>query len=356
MLSPRIQSAVINTVAIVVVTALLLSCAKNNKQPTETPTTGPTTTSDAELTCGEVELRTPVSVEKLICAAPGGHICTPDHGVCLEFPPNSLDINRRIKLSIAGPEFEVDGKTQLFTGARMEPHGLGFLLPVKAVVRPRGVDDLSNVSLLTASAPDQSEELDNVSRDPATGFVTGELMHFSWLYPYLVNAPPPAVLPSLSLHGGPGSPNYGAVGNGGSTNVGLAVVLQAGVLVWSSGGSFSETLVLQSSFPTAVAGQITHASITLSDPGPYTGVGPNARQQWRILVFNRIFGTLLGGTHPTGPDGIAIYPTRAGDIQWSQLPAGYPSATATAVLQFFDANQNLIGTSSLTLTISRPHL
>lgn len=336
---------------------LLTACATTDDDP---PSEIPGDDDDTDpgnpiaLSCGEMEVRTPTSVEKLICAQPGGHICTPDQTVCLEFPPRSLDVNRRIKLSQAGPEFEIDGKDQLFPGARMEPHGISFLQPVKVVVRPRGAADINEVSVLTASAPDSYEDLQNMARDDATQTITGEIWRFSWLYPYLVNGAPAAAPPSLSLHSGPGSANWGVVGNGDVVTVGLAVNVVNGVYQWGNGGTNSQTLVLQGNFPTATAGQTAHATITIVDPGPYTGVGPNAPQMWRQFVFNKIFGVLQGGTHPSGADGITIYPTQATDIRWDSLPAGYPSGTAQADLQFFDAGGNLIGTSTLLLTVSRP--
>jgi hypothetical protein len=312
---------------------------------------------DPVLACPQWEQRTARYTKKVICATPGGRICTPDTVVCLDIPRRALAQDTEITLTISGPEFAVEGKQQLNPGARLEPVGLAFRRPVTAVVRPRGTDDVANVSLLLASAPNQHEELRNVQRNSSTGQLTGELEHFSWLYPYLVGAAGPPAPPSLSFHGGPGTPSFGGVGSGGTSAVGLRVVVgPSGAFEWTGGTSIAPTLVLQVNFPAAAAGQTTFATLTMNDPGPYTGHGRNARHEWRRLVFDKIFAGMISTPgHPTGPDGIAVYPTRAVDINWAQLPAGYPSGQVTADLQFFNATGTLVATSTLVLSVARPN-
>lgn len=355
-----------STWVMLLISALIVTGCQHASMPlseTDSPDPDPVDPNVA-LTCGDLEIRTPTSTERLICASVGGHICLPDNRVCLEFPPGALDVDRRIKLTTAGPEFEVDNKNLLFPGARLEPAGLGFLKPVKVVARPQGASNIDDVSLLLASASDSSEEVLNVSTDPATGTVSGEIWHFSWLYPYFVGTTPAAALPSLSAHGAepdPSSPTgfaltppLAAAGNGGSGTLGVSVVRENGVWVWRSGGNNFSVLVLQANFPVAASGQKVIGTVSMIDPGPYTGVGPNARQRWMIQVFNVVLGVMRGVGQPTGADGISIHPTAVNAINWDLLPAGYPSGSAQVDLEFFDAGQNLIGTSTLLLTIARP--
>ena len=122
----------------------------------------------------------------------------------------------------------------------------------------------------------------------------------------------------------------------------------------TNGTIISDTLVLQVNYPAAASDQRAHATLTMIDPGEYTGFGPNARQQWRYYVFNRVFEHMTSGLHTSGADGIAIYPTMANTITWAQLPAGYPSGQVCAFIQYFDPNGVLIGSSSLILSIARP--
>lgn len=309
---------------------------------------------DKLLGCPLWEKRTVRSTTKLICARPGGDICTPDRTVCIEIPPGALERDTEITLTIAGPEFQIEGKEQLYPGAQLQPEGLTFRTPAKAIVRPSGTDDLSNVSLLLADTPDRYEELDEIEYNKGTGQVTGKLSHFSWLYPFLVNPAPTANPPSIRLHGGPGGPIFGEVGNGQTGSIGLRVILGPAGLVWSNDAGASETLVLQATFPTPASNQIAYATLTMIDPGPYTGTGPNVTLRWRMLVFNKIFGALATTYHPTGPDGIAIFPIRANWISWDLLPTGYPSGAVSASIQYFDQTNTLIGASTLVLSVARP--
>lgn len=317
---------------------------------------------DKVTSCPPWEQRTDRSTKKLICAQSGGSICTPDRAVCLDIPPRALDRDTEITLTIAGPEFSIPDKDQLFNGAELEPNGLTFNEPIKAIVRPVGANDLDNVSLLLADAPDQYEELDQIERNPGTGVITGELDHFSWLYPYLVNPTPPSVAsPSLRLQGGPDVNNaiFVEVGNGDTVGFGLYVTRPPGATtgwVWTDGTISSDTLALQVNYPTAVAGQTAHATLTMIDPGPFPGVpsGPDARALWRNLVFGKIFQPMVITMHPSGPDGIGLYPTMTNWPRWELLPTGYPSGQVEAIIEYYDQNSTLIGSSTLVLSVARP--
>lgn len=151
-----------------------------------------------------------------------------------------------------------------------------------------------------------------------------------------------------------GNAIFGQVGNGATGTISLRVTQSPAGLVWTDGTISSNTLVLQVNYPTTVANQVAHATLTMIDPGEYTGYGPNARQRWRFYVFNIIFQHMTSGLHISGPDGIAIYPTMANTIRWDQLPAGYPSGQVSAFIQYFDQNSVFIGTGTLVLSIARP--
>ena len=290
--------------------------------------------------CASTERRTARSTTKMICALPGGKVCTPDNKVCVDIPSLALEKDTEITLTLAGPEFQVDGKELLYPGARLDPDGLILRRSATAVLRPSGTADLGRVSLLLAKSSDHFEELAGIAR--GAGEIRGNLDHFSWIYPFVGGSPPAPNPPAIQVTGGPGGTVFGAVGNGATGSVGLRVVDLGSGLEWANSAGSSGSLFLQLDFPSGVTGK-AYATLTMEDPG--TAVfGCRAQQRWRSEVFDRIFKTVeVSGA------------IRASHIRWPQLCAGYPSGRVSAVIQYFDSRNNApIGSSTLVLSVARP--